>query len=132
MGNLFRSSKIIHTQTAGATATLNGSTHALRPGNDEIPDYQQDFAVVFKTVGASMSSTPSITPKLQTSWNGTDWIDAVAGTALTADGTLIEQKAITSTKLGPFVRAVATIAGTATYTGTVTLISNAHFTTSAS
>ncbi len=130
MGNLFRSSKVIHTQTAGATATLNGSTHSLRPGNDEIPDYQQDFAVVFKTVGTSMSSTPSITPKLQTSWNGTDWLDVVSGTALTADGQVIEQKAIT-TRLGPYVRAVATIAGTATYTGTVTLISNAHFTTQA-
>jgi len=127
MGNLSRSSKVIHLQVAGATASLNGATKALRPGNDDIPDHAQTFAVVFNST-VSGGSTPSLTMKLQTSWDGTNWVDVVSATALTADGAAIEYKAIVGVHLGPFVRAAAVITGTLTYTGNVTLVSNAHFT----
>ncbi|MFT5680571.1 MAG: hypothetical protein ACI8RZ_001477 [Myxococcota bacterium] len=129
MGNLFRAKAAIHDQITGVTASVTGSSHLLKPANDEVPDHLQEFAVVFKTTMAGGASVPSITPKLQTSWDGTNWVDVVAGTAVTADGSLTEYKAITATKLGTHVRAVATIANTATYTGSVVLISNARFRT---
>ena len=128
MGNLHRSSALILNQTAAATATFNGASTALRPGNDSIPDFQHEFAVVFTSTVANAASTPSLTVKLQTSWDGTTWLDVVAATAITADGTNSEYKSIAALKLGPFVRAVATISGTVSYTGDVRLISNAHFT----
>jgi hypothetical protein len=127
MGNFLRHTATLLSQTSGATATVTGSTRRIKPANDDVPDHEQVFGVVFKSTGASMSSTPSITPKLETSWDGTNWVTVATGTALTADGSLTEQKALTG-NLGPYVRAVATIAGTATYTGTATLFSNAGFT----
>lgn len=127
MGNLFRSSKVIHDQTTAAAASLNGEAKAIRPGNDAIPDFQQEFSVVFNTTMSGGAATPTLTQKLQTSWDGASWIDVAASTELTADGNVIEQKAITL-KLGPFVRAAAIISGTVSYTGSVRLVSNAHFT----
>ncbi|MFT5686106.1 MAG: hypothetical protein ACI8RZ_007061 [Myxococcota bacterium] len=127
MGNLSRSSKVIHLQAAGVTASLNGATKALRPGNDDVPDFNQTFAVVFNSTVAG-STTPSLTVKLQTSWDNANWVDVVAATAMTADGSAMEYKAIAAVHLGPFVRAAAVITGTLTYTGNVTLVSNAHFT----
>lgn len=130
MGNFHRRKKTILTQTAGASATVTGSALRLIPSKDDIPDHEHTFMVVFKTTGASMSSTPSITPSLETSWDGTNWMTVATGTALTANGTSYEQKAITG-NLGPFVRGKATIAGTATFTGIFDLVSNGHFTTAA-
>jgi hypothetical protein len=127
MGNFSRHKAILLSQTTGTAASVTGTAKRIKPANDEVPDYQQTFGVVFKTTGASMSSTPSITPSLETSWDGTNWTVIATGTALTADGTLTEQKAITGS-VGPYVRAKATIGGTATFTGTATLISNAGFT----
>ncbi len=126
MGNFFRNKATLLSQTSGTTSSVTSSTKRIRPSNDEVPDHQQAFAVVFSTTGASMSSTPSITPSLETSWDGTSWLVVATGTALTTDGALIEQKPITG-NIGPYVRAKATIGGTATYTGTAILMSNAGF-----
>jgi len=125
MGNLFRSQATLLSETSGVTATVTGTTYLLKPRADNVPDPQHVFQLQVNSTGASMS-TASITPKLQTSWDGTNWIDAATGTAITADGSLSELKPTTA-NLGPYVRAVVTISGTATYTGTAFLVANAPF-----
>ena len=130
MGNLMRSQTDLLSVTAGVTVTQAGTAFLLKPAADNVPDYRHVFAVVFQSTGSGMSTTPSITPSLETSWDNTNWVTVATGTALVADGSLTEHKAV-SGNLGPYVRAVSTIAGIATYTGTVKLIANAHFTVAA-
>ena len=130
MGNLMRSQINLIAVTAGITSTLIGPSYLLKPAADNVPDYRHVFAVVFQSTGSAMSATPNITPSLETSWDNTNWVSVATGTAIVADGSLTEQKAVAG-NLGPYVRAVSTIGGTATYTGTVKLIANAHFTVAA-
>ena len=112
-----------------ATATeQTGSTYAVLPADgDGVADYSQSFRVFLSASQTGGATSPTTSVKVETSTDGTNWVEAALSTQLTADGGVSEMKAITA--LGPLVRA-RTILGGGTkpsHTAKVVLVSNGAF-----
>jgi hypothetical protein len=98
---------------AAITATTNGAQFVL-------PNGQGNVEVLIQT-SAVTGTTPSLTPKLQVSQDGTNWFDAVTGTALTAAGT----QRIACQSLAAYGRLVYTVSGTTpSFTVAATVLAN--------
>ncbi len=95
--------------TATHTATINGTAQNINTFGPIIAGKVS----AFMDVTAVSGTTPSLTLKLQYSYNGTNWTDLTSGamSAITAAG-VRELNGVTWAGAAPYVRYVATISGT--------------------
>lgn len=116
-------------EVADATATdQTGTSYAVVPADgDGVSDVGQTFRVFLVASQSGGATSPTTVVKLDTSPDGTTWIEAATSTQLTTDGNVAEFKSITA--LGPYVRARTLLAGGTppNHTAKVVLVSNAPF-----
>lgn len=118
--------------TAGQTSDKTGDRVVLQTTHgDGVSDVDQRFVVHFLTVQSGGASSPTTTAKVQHSADGTNWIDLVTATTVTADATAPEVKDTTAIT-GPvfkYLRGVMTLGGTTKPSSYVVikLMSNAAF-----
>ena len=112
-----------------ATATAQtGSTYSVVPADgDGQADSAQGFRAFLFATQSGGATSPTTDVKVETSPDGTNWIEVASITQLTADGSKGELDAITA--LGPNVRARTLLAGgtAPNHTAKVVLASNGPF-----
>ena len=113
---------ILAALAAQTVATVNGTAKILTPDANEDLIPATVFRAVFEIVQTGTGTTDA---KVQTSWDGTSWVDIAAATQVTAAGTANTTVAITV--LGPQVRTVCVVTGAASSAITVRLVSNSDF-----
>lgn len=110
---MFPFALMLLTLSTNTTAPVDGSAFTLVvPATDE-----NDLPILFgvnTTLVVSGTSGASVQITVETSWDGTNWVEIAAGTAVTADGTLNENILLTNKLIGPRVRARLKKTGTAT------------------
>lgn len=125
---LFPYTETIYNVT-GKTASENGAIYRIVPkrNQDLVNGAFRAFLVATQSGGAS---SPTTDLKVQTSVDGTNWIDWTSVTQLTADGTNEELEGANSQDLGVYVRAVLTLGGgtAPTVAAKVLIASNIKFT----
>lgn len=119
---------LVLNQVSGVTTVVTGPSMTLKPADDEVADKDQGWAVHFNLT-ATGGTAPTLDAKLQTSWDGTTWVDVDVMTQLTSAATQNQVKDISAKLLGPYMRGVVTPGGTAapSFTGSITIMSNARF-----
>ena len=125
---LCRNNVKVQEVTTAVTEATNGSSYLLIPGSgDGVSDGEQAFRAYFSLTVANGTS-PTLDAKLQTSWDGSTWVDVVSAKQLVGAGSGAETKDITAA-LGPYVRGVLTPGGTAAGDSTcdIRLLSTAPF-----
>lgn len=121
----------VHTLLEVSDATdeaQTGSTYAVLPQDgDKLNDAQQGWHAFFDLTQSGGATSPTTDAILETSHDGTNWVEVVKATQLTQDGEGHEFKAISA--LGPYVRAVTAVGGATApnHTATVKLASNGPF-----
>lgn len=87
-----------------------GETFVIVPSDsDRTEDHQISFRAFIDATQSGGSSAPTVTVYLQTSHNGSSWVDAIVPIQLNADGTTNQFVAIQA--VGPFVRAKTVLGG---------------------
>ena len=133
MAQPFIYSENILAMTTGQNTTKTGDRVELETiHGDGVNDVDQRFVVHFLTVQTGGASSPTTTAKVQHSVDGTNWIDLVTATAITADTTGAPEIKDTTNIISPvfrYLRGVMTLGGTTTPTSSVVikLVSNAAF-----
>ncbi|MFH1466429.1 MAG: hypothetical protein ABIO70_18745 [Pseudomonadota bacterium] len=125
---LFRN---VHTLLSVAEATdegVTGEKKRIVPNDgDGVPDNAQAFRVFFDLSQEGGADTPTTDAVLETSHDGTAWVQAAKATQLTtnADG----HELVEAAALGPWVRARTTLGGGTPpdHKATVVLASSAPF-----
>ena len=105
-----------------------GSTYLVMPSDgDTVPDYAQSWRVFFDVTQSGGDTSPTTDARLETSHDGTNWVEVAKATQLTADGEVHEFVEVSA--LGPYVRAMTELAGgtNPTHTAVVKLASSASF-----
>lgn len=92
------------TVLASAARTTSGNSNAV-----EVADFRE--LVAFLNVTANSGTTPTLDVKFQDSQDGTNWVDVPSG-AFAQITTTNGLRRLVLPVVGPFVRAVYTIAGT--------------------
>lgn len=119
--------------TTGQNTTKTGDRVELETiHGDGINDVDQRFVIHFLTVQTGGASSPTTTPKVQHSVDGTNWIDLVTATAISADTAGAPEVKDTTNITGPvfrYLRGVMTLGGGTAPTSSVVikLVSNAAF-----
>lgn len=112
-----------------ATATgQTGTSYTVVPADgDGVADSSQTFRVFLFGSQSGGATTPTTVVKLETSPDGTTWVEAATSTQLQADGNVGEFKSVTA--LGPYVRARSLLGGGTppSHTAKVVLVSDAPF-----
>jgi len=126
--SLHRHNAALLTVSTAVATEQTGSTYAVLPADgDGVADYSQSFRVFLSASQTGGATSPTTSVKVETSTDGTNWVEAATSTQLTADGGLSELKAITA--LGPLVRARTILGGDTkpSHTAKVVLVSNGAF-----
>ncbi len=114
--------------TTGTDKAQTGGTYAVLPlDGDRQSDAQQGWRVFFDATQSGGATSPTTDVVLETSHDGTNWVQAVKATQLTQDGEIHEFATVIA--LGPYVRAITAVGGgtAPTHTATVKLASNGPF-----
>ena len=107
---LFRHIKTLLEVSEAQDTDETGSSYVIAPSaSDSVEDHSQAFRVFFDATQANGATSPTTDVHLQTSHDGTNWFTIHSATQLTADGSLHEWEQVTA--LGPYVRAITTLAG---------------------
>lgn len=111
-------------QTVAASADVTGTTYRPKFGSD-VAANSATMNVVFNLT-ITGGTSPTLDAKLQSSVDGTNWVDVASMTQLTS-GSRNERVALGW--LGPYVRGIVDAGGTAApnWTGTVTLLMDVPF-----
>lgn len=117
-------------QTSAASADVTGTTY--RPKFNSDSDANDATMNVIFNLTTTGGTSPTLDAKLQTSMDGTNWVDVASMTQLTGAGSRNERVALAF--LGPYVRGVVDAGGTAApdWTGYVYLLMDRPFTLSTS
>jgi len=114
--------------TTGTDQAQTGSSYAVLPvDGDRMTDAQQGWRVFFDATQSGGATSPTTDVLLETSHDGTNWVEITRATQLTADGETHNFAVVSA--LGPYVRASTLVAGgtAPTHTATVKLASNGPF-----
>ena len=136
MAMLCRYEGVLLAMTTAQNTNKTGDTILVTPtSGDGITDVDQRYVFAFQTTQADGASSPTTTVKVQTSVDGTVWVDLVTATAVSTTTTTLEVKD-TAALTGPFfkyLRAVMTLGGGTNPNSStkVWLMSNAAFTVKA-
>ena len=128
-GILHRHHKTLLAISTEVNTDQTGDTKEILPAHgDSANDTAQGFQVHFLLGQTGGATSPTSILKLQTSVNGTNWVDVVSSTQLTTDGVLTETKDISSPLL-KYVRVVSELGGGTkpSHSGSASLVSNAGF-----
>ena len=126
--SLYRHISTLLSQTEAANTAKTGSSFVIiADESDGVNDTQQSFKAFFDVTQSGGATSPTTDVHLQTSHDGTNWVNVVSATQLTADGAVHEFKDVSA--IGPFVRAVSSLGGgtAPNHTVTVKLASNGPF-----
>lgn len=118
--------------TSAVTVATTSAAKRLRSSkHDNTENVSQNFVVVFE-IDASGGTSPTVDAKLQTSYDGTNWIDVCSMTQLVGAGSRRQQ--VVADLVGPWVRSIITPGGSAApnTTGRIRLASSAGFSLAAS
>lgn len=103
-------------QTSSTSSSITGAAYLIVPeGPDNDPEDVERWFRVFWNITITGGTSPTVDSKLQTSINGTDWVDLSAMTQQTS-GTRSESKE--PAYIHKYVRAIITLGGTANPTVT--------------
>ncbi len=117
-------------QTSAASADVTGTTYRPKFGSDDdANDATMNVIFNFTTTGGT---SPTLDAKLQSSVDGTNWVDVASMTQLTGAGSRNERVALAW--CGPYVRGIVDAGGTASpnWTGSVNLLMDRPFSLSTS
>ena len=114
--------------TTATDQAQTGSAYAVLPlDGDRQNDAQQGWRVFFDATQSGGATSPTTDVVLETSHDGTNWVQVAQATQLTADGEVHEFAAVSA--LGPYVRASTVLGGGTppSHTATVKLASSGPF-----
>ena len=126
--SIYRSAHALLAVTSETDSPQTGTAYTVLPEEaDGISDANQSFKAFFDVTQSGGATSPTTDVHLQTSHDGTNWVNVVSATQLTADGAVHEFKDVSA--IGPFVRAVSALGGgtAPNHTVTVKLASNGPF-----
>jgi hypothetical protein len=126
--SLHRHSAVLFALTEASAEAQTGSSYAVLPADgDGQADSAQGFRALISATQSGGATSPTTDVKVETSADGTNWVEVAGSTQLTADGSTYEFKALEA--LGPLVRARTALGGGTlpSHTAKVVLVSNGPF-----
>ena len=127
MGLLRHSKALLSVPTATNTGQV-GTTYVVVPADgDRTRDHEQSWVAWFKVSQVGGAGGPMTDARVETSFDGSEWVPAAEATALTVAGNVAEMKPVRS--IGPFVRAVTELDGATkpNHTASIILASDGPF-----
>lgn len=118
---LFRHIYPLLSVSEDAVGSQTGASYAIVPSDsDRTEDHQISFRAFIDAIQSGGGSSPTLKVSVQTSHDGTSWVDALTPLQMAADGTTHQFRTIDA--LGPYVRATTELGGSPLPTQVVTVV----------
>ena len=127
MGVLRHSKTLLSVPTATNSGQV-GTTYVVVPADgDRVRDHEQSWVAWFTVSQVGGAGAPSTDARVETSFDGSEWVPAAEATALVAAGDVAEMQPVRS--FGPYIRAVTELAGATkpNHTASIILASDGPF-----